>query len=907
MLHKNVIAVKSLQELLENINNDEWIEIKSPLMWSLQIPQEKIRKPAKMLPTGVEEIDYLIRETYKKWSSSAGSPVQNTMWESVTRLVADEAPALLRAILILTYFYEPKMNADQIAKKIAIARASYYRWLGKAIYYLHNFLIENLTPAIHLETPPKAISLTGRKSILDESWLSLAAGKAVCFTGGSGVGKTIMGANLVKLWKSQSTTQLNPVFWYTFHAKINDDTESLLYALGLFFRQAGQPDLWNYLMADPSTLSVNKALAILRRNFFNFSSSPVLLCFDEIDTLLLKENQEAQEIAKLHSFFSEMLQTERYGSAVLMMGQRNFIEPSLTHHVILKEFDSDELRLYLSEQGIQLNENVQKHLLLYTKSNPLLLKLFVTLYRQGAIKEEQIRQLSNHISLDWMLVRIRKHLSSKEYGLLCDLAIYEENISANWIGKSSAQNALRQLGLLEIHGDEPQLEYLQVHHAIKQAIREQMTQEQRLISHLHAAQTYEEHSLFTPAAYHYVLAQRPDYAIQLWRLYQEVELKQGRTNSALKIFQRIQASDITDTKDAKTLALILGELYARTGQAIQGLDAINNPDTQWTRGTQTSEQAHKIRAKLYTLQGKIDLAVKELRTNIEELKTFDAIRLVHTHVGIGRRLLSYERDIEGAAKEILRAKLELELFQGALQEEVGVYVGARTHFLDALRAAEKLNEPAAKARIYELLGILESHNVNLSAAQRYLQKAEKSYLDYGNLVCGIGTINTNRSYMYLLSRQYTDAIAPGEIALKFAEDNHIPNLAALNHANLSEAHDYLDQLDQAEYHANAGIRYEEISARPYCLYTLGHIRAKQGAFSEAITLCQEAINTAAQNMDNWALAAAQRTLGFVYLNADKRPEARAAFEETLQTLIKLNVVKEVKIIQDLIQNLSKSG
>ncbi|MEZ4729615.1 MAG: hypothetical protein R3E79_21000 [Caldilineaceae bacterium] len=93
-------------------------------------------------------------------------------------------------------------------------------------------LLQRLRPAIRPERP----------TLLQSDWAwplltmllqELQAGKCVSLTGPGGVGKTSLGAAVTEQWPSPA------VFWCTFRPTLNDQLDSLLFALGHFCMNKG--------------------------------------------------------------------------------------------------------------------------------------------------------------------------------------------------------------------------------------------------------------------------------------------------------------------------------------------------------------------------------------------------------------------------------------------------------------------------------------------------------------------------------------------------------------------------------------------------------------------------------------------------------------------------------------------
>lgn len=95
------------------------------------------------------------------------------------------------------------------------------------------------------------------------------------------------------------------------------------------------------------------------------------------------------------------------------------------------------------------------------------------------------------------------------------------------------------------------------------------------------------------------------------------------------------------------------------------------------------------------------------------------------------------------------------------------------------------------------------------------------------------------------------------------------------------------------------MRREEVYARPYCLYVLGHVRRVQARFAEAESYCRQAITAAEEIQDLWGLAPSWRALGEVLREMGRNEDAHSAFEEALEIFEKLGVEQEIRVMRGM--------
>ncbi len=878
--------MQTLRQTLEHVDDIEWLNKRSPLasVFFAGISTDPARRRQVVL-TGLKEIDERLRATWHQWEARSKSPLQSAIWEAVCHLPPD-LESYSQAILLLTYFEEPRSKQGEIIQSLAMGRSTYYRYLERAAETLGEKLVELLRPSLRLELPA-ARPLVGRETELAQAQQSLRSGKVVHLLGGGGVGKTSLGAQLAANWRGG-------VFWYTFRKGLTDHLEQLLFALAYFLHQQGTSGLWLHLNTNPQEIGVSKVLAALRQHLADLSSSPPLLCFDEVDLLLASDLNDSEDHARLRAFFEDLAHSPRTGAPVLLIGQKLLLEPDADALISLAALTIGDLATLLAKAKIRLDAEQQQRLLSFTRGNPLLLHLFIVLYQREEKLTESLQQLTTPLALDWFMARLRLHLSPAEVAILYELAVYEGNAPRDgWRSSQKALRTLIDLGLVEA----PNAESVTLHPAIRSWLYQQLPLDRRSELHLCAANQLAERSRFTLAAHHYVQAGQPAMALWTWYNHRHQEIAQGQGSAALELFLPLLQTALPNAEDQRVLALLIAQLSSPVGQAQTGLAALNR--LAWSDHSPSSAQAQQLRAELLTDIGEIDGALAEYRRSLETVHSLRSTQEIDVRKQISRRALWYLHDLPQARNEANQARLDLELLQGEIEDMAGNYAAARSHYNAALALAAVGATDHQRAKLHEVLGILEARYAHLEEAIEHIQAAGHYYRAAGNLVCEVGVTNTNLSYAYLVKRRYAEAVPPALRALQFFGELNHPYWLALNEANLAEACFYLEEIEKAENYAQQGLRREEVFARPYCLYVLGHIRRVQSRFAEAESYCRQAIAAAKEIEDLWGQAPSWRALGECYRDAGRKEEAQAAFEEALKIFEKLGVAQEVEVLKGL--------
>ncbi|MCX6048409.1 MAG: tetratricopeptide repeat protein [Chloroflexi bacterium] len=884
--------MQTLRQTLEHVDDSEWLDKRSPLasVFFAGATVSATRRRQISL-TGLKGLDERLRAIWHSWEARPKSALQTLLWETVCQLPLD-LDKHSQAILLLTYFEEPRPKQSEVIRLLALGRSTYYRYLEQAVEAVGETLVQTLRPALQLEQPT-ARPLIGRATPIAQAQQMINAGRVVHLVGGGGLGKTSLGAHLAAQWR------IGAVFWYTFRPGLTDHLDQLTFALAYFLHEQGISGLWLYLNTNPQEVSTSKTLATLRQHLADIQTTPPLFCFDEVDLLLTDDLQDSDQHARLRAFLDDLIRAPRAGAPILLIGQKLLFEPDADCLITLLPLTAEDVTTLLRSARITLAGDQQQRLLNLTRGNPLLLQLFLALQRQGVSLAETLQQLTTPVTLEWFLIRLRQHLAPAEMTVLSELAVFDGNAPRDaWRTSHKAVRTLLDLGLVETLSTDK----IGLHPALRALLYQQLSAERKIELHLAAASVLAERSRFTAAARHYMLGGQPNMAIWTWYVHRQTEINQGQASAALEIFAPLGQRPLARPDDQRALALLLAQLYSLAGRAQEGLAVLDQ--ALWSPDSLSTAQAQERRGDLLTDTGEIERALAEYRRSLESVTNLRATQEIHLRLNIGRRTLWYMRDSEQARNQVLQARFDLEVLQGEIEDAAGHYTAARLHYTNALPLAAQLTSEHHLAKLHEGLGILESRYAHLETAVEHIQAAGRHYRNAGNLVCAVGVTNTNLSYAYLVKRRYADAVAPAQTALAFFTELNHPYWLALNEANLAEAYFYLGDLAKAETYAARGLQREEVVVRPYCLYILGHIQRAQLRFIEAEQFCREAIEAGETLQDPWALGPAWRALGETYRDADRSVEAHAAFAQVLTIYQRLGVDQEITFTEGLLAGLS---
>ncbi|MEM8862539.1 MAG: hypothetical protein AAGD96_29880, partial [Chloroflexota bacterium] len=511
------IFLETLRKSLEHIADTVWLEKNSPLASVFfATPQNGEFLSSKLRLAGRPDVDMRLREIWRDWEELKKSPLQALVWQAVGRLDG-ELDDLTQSILLLSYFDLAQPKQSQVIKLLAVGRSSYYRYLERAVASLGFEIVKNLRPSLRLDQP-RPRKLIGRESEFEHARHQLQNGHVVHLIGGSGLGKTSLGASLADSWP-------HAVFWYTFRQKLTDSLEQLLFALAFFLHEQGASGLWLYLSSLNEPIKPDRAIMALRQHLSDLKAAPPLFCLDEINHLLPDDLNDSEAHIQLREFLEEWANLDRSGSPVLMIGHQLMLEPEPDCVVLLPQLNQNNIVQFLDNDGVNLDMEAAEKLHQLTRGNPLLVRLFSVLNQEGVSISESISELTSTITLDWFWRKLRQRLNETEQIVLQELSIFPDGAPRDgWRKRYKTLDKLVSLGVLE----ETSSAFIGFHPALRQLVYDQLPQAMKQRLHLGAGQMLAERSQFTMAAYHFLKGDRPDLAIWTWYVHRQEEIDQGQ-------------------------------------------------------------------------------------------------------------------------------------------------------------------------------------------------------------------------------------------------------------------------------------------------------------------------------------------------------------------------------------------
>ncbi|MFZ0545281.1 MAG: tetratricopeptide repeat protein [Candidatus Promineifilaceae bacterium] len=786
-------------------------------------------------------------------------------------------------------------NEIALSDYLGISRATFFNHLKVAQQQLGEALLRTVRPTFRLEQPPRLPPrLVGREGLVQEALSNLRKGKSVALSGASGVGKTAVGSAISQQWLAQH------VFWFTLRPSFNDQLSSLLFSLGYFLHRQGASGLWQQLIADKGKIEdFNLALGHIRGDQKALSnrkalSDPVLICIDELEVLQSEPDQTTTTQAQLISFLESLHNI----FPTLFMGQKPVILADA--HFEITNLSLPEAADFLNGADSRLLAGEQEQFHAYTDGNPRLLQLCLALYETGAPFESIVNKVPQTPTLQALWGRLWQRFSADERQILSCLSVYRSPAPEDvWASHGSSLEQLMRWRIVLADGVGG-LSLLPTIRDLVYADRQRFPVENRELCHFDAAHVRASRGEYTPAAYHFFQAGEASQMVQVWFPQRQLEIERGQGSAALALFEQVSARTLSK-KEQEALALVRAELYALTGEADQGLAAVNS--IRWPPVGEMTVQARLLQGDFLYALGQPYRAIKRYDEGVAVIT-----RLLNqlTHYRYQKSILFVQqREMTAASREANLAQYEAVYLQGIIHEENGRFQEARQQYTQALELAKLNNYDQGLARTHRAISKIYGRLADIESAQRHAEEAILYYRRIGDRLTE-ETVRTSLAASYFQAGDYQQAISAAESAVSFFADAQNPFWEAVTASTLAEAYYEVGDFAKATQTAQRVLFLEETYTQPYAHFTLGLVAKAQNELDEAEKQFRASQQIANNNEDHYLAAYAWRGLGETLLAMNKLEAGKAAVSQSIALFEKLGLTQEIERTVKLINEFKET-
>lgn len=882
------IFAATVRSALEHFADPSWLGRHSPLASPYFLGEQRLSGVRSAAPGDRGRVlqDTIRQAAGRMW----GGPLPASRAELADAVDADRAAQgnkssryryYLLELRYLRRYYPPNTfptAAEAIPGFVNVSPTRFFIHLEEAIDELGRNITEWLNPALRLERPGLAREPVGRAAAIAAIDADLRAGRTVAVTGQGGVGKTTVGAAIIARWPGA-------VFWHTFHPGLNDDLGSLLFSMGHFTRDAGARMLWAQLLAGVDEVTPPaQALGMLRMDLESIAGRHPLLVFDEVDLLQMTSGDPRR---KTHAQVLELLESLRGAVPMLLIGQRVYIDTD-SHHA-LEPLPAAETGALLDILGLETDAAVTHRIHQFTGGNPRLLELFAALARTDDEAHDLLR-LPRDASARPLFNRLWRRLDEQEHEVLGTLSVFRTYAPRDAWPKHEAIIAdlvQRNLVKIDLAGGVALLPFF------RELVYAAIPPEKRNKYHHDAALIRSRYGDTTAAAHHYVAEGNPEAAVEAWFAHQEREIMAGQAPAASEIFGRVQPDQLDDACRVKLLVIRnrLALLRGEAERVLEGMEAFT-----WDVDDEPAADALGQLAYANNLRDQTDKALSGYDEAINMVSRL-ATKMTGWHYNRSLILLD-ENDTRGAEREIRLAESDLEYLQGLIEFNQGRLEAAKARFLSSQRMAEEMGDGNRVAGRHYGLAMAAGRQGDMAAAREHAELAMHHYREIGNRLQLEG-LRAELAGMYLNVRQFEQVIEPSEKALKFFERVKHEIWVATISTNLAEAYMETGRLDKAKEMVFRALRMETPNARPYALYTLGHIHDREGNVAHAVTSFEEGIVAARANSDPFVEAYLQRALGGLLRRHQRLAESAEHLDLALGLFREMGLDQEVAATSEM--------
>jgi tetratricopeptide (TPR) repeat protein len=770
-------------------------------------------------------------------------------------------------------------------------------------------LTKPIARPLRLESIPGSGNFIGRQQELDEYQRRLDSQNIVVIGGTAGVGKTMLGAHIVT---QQSQRR---VFWHTFHRGLNDNLESVIWALGGFLAANQDNTLQRFLDLNIEKLKeegyrVSEAINLL---VYTLEQGPYLLCFDDFQVVV-----EDEKINSLLEILNDRLQNTK----VMVMSRRSprFADAIGLDYEPLAGLNEEDAKALLDRGAIHLSAELFAKLYEQTLGNPKLLELFITWMENRTWRSDEVSEFINRAfgeKVEEYLVRnVYETLSMGEQRLLKTISIFRAPVDEEAIGEVLIDEDMENVdGLLDalVHKyavQESDYGEKYLHDLLGEFCYDRLKTDASYRTRLHknAGRYYHDQEDYLEAAHHYFEAR--EYQKSADTIIDNVEqlIYAGQSSAIMGQLGKL-SPQLLDAETWTSVCTAMGDACMIAGEyeaAIESYQAVLKVEPLLLSPREVADVQRKI-GEGYERKGQYDQALEHYHDGIQMLSddvSVETARIYGSLSWIYANQGEYEKAI-GSAQQGLRivegTGYERETAEcyntiGFVYLQKGDYTRAIEHYTKALEARERIGDRLGLAGSYIKLGMAYKYKGEYDKAFRYYTDSLATSEEIADIL-HIAVSHGELGFVQDIKSNHDEAIWHYDKALALFTRLGNKPLVAITHNNLGEAYRGKGEYDQAVEHLDRALKmyieFEDKEGLADVYRILSEISLHQGKIDQAREHCQKAIQLAVEIDSRYCEGCAYRVFGKIQAVTENPGEARKHLNQSLEIFRELGDEGEV--------------
>jgi len=770
-------------------------------------------------------------------------------------------------------------------------------------------LTKPIARPLRLESIPGSGNFIGRKRELNEYRSRLDSQSIVVIGGTAGVGKTMLGAQIVT---QQSQRK---VFWHTFHRGLNDNLESVIWALGGFLATNHDDALRIFLDLNIEKLKeegyrVSEAINLL---IYSLEQGDYLLCFDDF--------QMADEDAKINSLFeifNDRLQNTRV--MVLSRQRPRFADTIGLDYEPLTGLNEADAKVLLNRSAIHLGAELFAKLYEQTLGNPKLLELFITWRENKPRKDDEVSEFINQAFgekvEDYLLKNVYETLSGEEQRLLKVISIFRAPVDREAIGEVLVEESMADVDHVldalvhkyAVQESEYGEKYL--HSLLEEFCHDRLQTDTPFRTRLHknAGRYYHDQEDYLEAAHHYFEAREYQKSAETIIGNLDQLIYAGQSGAIVGQLGKL-GPDLLDAETWASVCIAMGDACMIAGEfdaAIESYQAVLEAKLHLSDPRKIADVKRKIGLS-YERKGQYDQALMHFHEGIQILgedlsvetaRIYECLSWVYANQG------EYEKAIESAQQGLKIVEgTGYEKETADCHDAIGFaylrkddHDRAIEHYRKALEAKKRIGARLGITGSYIKLGIAHKYKGEYGKAVKYYADSLATSEEIGD-IARIAVSHGELGFVQDVKSNYDEAISHYNKALVlFNRLGHKP-LVAITHNNLGKAYRGKGEYDRARAHLDIALKmyvdFEDKEGLSDVYRILSEISLCQGDVDQAQEHYQKAIELAVEIGSKYGESCAHRALGKIRAATGNPDEARKLLNLSLDIFRELSDEGEV--------------